>query len=159
MLLLPLPWIHSRWKGFYVESLHCLLRIQVRPRWSSYREAMLSVLLWCAAVVRGWTAMLLQQWCRVGVGIFRRQSFLRFIDGGRYDFPFYGIVLCYLCVQCWECQWRVCIWAIEVYPKNFHVWLNFIFAKITDFAFRINKRAIFAWWKLKMVGCKRNFLK
>ena len=63
-----------------------------------------------------------------------------FIDGGRYDFPFYGIVLCYLCVQCRECQRRVCIRAIEVYPENFHIWLNFIFAKITDFAFRINKK-------------------
>lgn len=28
---------------------------------------------------------------------------------------------CYLCVQCRECQRRVCIRAIEVYPKNFHV--------------------------------------
>ena len=44
-----------------------------------------------------------------------------FIDGGRYDFPFYGIVLCYLCVQCRECQRRVCIRAIEVYPENFHI--------------------------------------
>lgn len=140
MLLLPLPWIHSRWKGFYAESLHCFLRIQVRPRWSSYWEAMLLISLWCATVVRGWTTMSLRQWCRVGAGIFRRQSFLRFIDGGRYDFPFYGIVLCYLCVQCRECQRRVCIRAIEVYPENFHIWLNFIFAKITDFAFRINKK-------------------
>ena len=87
MLLLPLPWIHSRWKGFYAESLHCFLRIQVHPRWSSYWEAMLLISLWCATVVRGWTTMSLRQWCRVGAGIFRRQSFLRFHWWWQIRFP------------------------------------------------------------------------
>ena len=81
-------------------------------------------------------AAMMSGWCRY----ISSTIILRFHYGGRYDFPFYGIVLCYLCVQCRECQRRVCIRAIEVYPENFHIWLNFIFAKITDFAFRINKK-------------------